>query len=84
MSCPHDTRPCVTGYTERSVHHERNELLTDLCDELAAGDVPAPLAQPFTLAAVWADLARLAGEPVPPDVAAYLDEPAVEAVLAAD
>ena len=61
-----------------------NDLLAALCDELAEGDVPAPLAQPLTLAFLWADLARLAGEPVPPDVAAYLDAPAVEAVLVAD
>ncbi len=44
-----------------------------LVAELTAGGVPAPLAQPFTLAALWADLARLAGEPTPPAVAALLD-----------
>ena len=61
-----------------------NELLQALVDELAAGGVPRPLGQSFTLAAVWADLARLAGEDVPADVDALLDHPrdlaAVEAV----
>ncbi len=33
------------------------------------------LSTPFTLAALWADLARLAGEPLPADVAAVLDAP---------
>jgi NAD-dependent oxidoreductase involved in siderophore biosynthesis len=46
-------------------------------DELLEGDVPDPLRQPFTLAAIWADLARITGEPVPPEVAAILDGPAV-------
>ena len=59
-----------------------NELLQALCDELAAGDVPAPLAQPFTLALVWCDLARLAGEEPPADVTALLDEPAVDPIWA--
>ena len=44
-----------------------------LVAELAAGGVPAPLARPFTLAALWDDLARLAGEPTPPEVNALLD-----------
>jgi len=44
-----------------------------LVAELGAGGVPAPLTQVFTLAALWDDLARLAGEPVPPEVAALLD-----------
>jgi len=35
--------------------------------------LPAPLTQRFTLAHTWADLARLAGEPTPPAVAALLD-----------
>jgi hypothetical protein len=50
-----------------------NEAMAILVAELGAGGVPAPLAQPFTLAALWDDLARLAGEPVPPEVAALLD-----------
>jgi len=48
-------------------------LMRSLVAELAAGDVPAPLAQDFTLAALWDDLARLAGEPTPPEVMALLD-----------
>ncbi len=50
-----------------------SEALRALVAELAAGGVPTPLTQPFTLAALWDDLARLAGEPVPPEVAALLD-----------
>lgn len=52
-----------------------NVLLRTLVDEMAADDVPDPLAQPCTLALVWADLARLAGESVPAEVAALLDAP---------
>ncbi len=48
-------------------------LMRALVAELAAGGVPAPLAQSFTLAALWDDLARLAGEPTPPAVAALID-----------
>ena len=50
-----------------------NEAMRALVAELGAGGVPAPLAQPLTLAALWGDLARLAGEPTPPEVAALLD-----------
>ncbi len=50
-----------------------NDLMARLVAELADGDVPAPLTQRFTLANTWADLARLAGEPTPPAVAALLD-----------
>jgi len=50
-----------------------NDLMALLVAELVAGDVPAPLTQQFTLAHTWADLARLAGEPTPPAVAALLD-----------
>ena len=42
-----------------------NDLMVALVAELEAGEVPAPLTQQFTLAAVWQDLARLAGEPLP-------------------
>ncbi len=48
-------------------------LMRSLVAELAAGGVPAPLRQSFTLATIWDDLARLAGEPPPPEVAALLD-----------
>ncbi len=50
-----------------------NDTMRALVAELGAGGVPAPLAQSFTLAALWDDLARLAGEPTPPEVAALLD-----------
>lgn len=53
------------------------ELMGQLVAELEEGDVPAPLHQDFSLALVWADLARLAGEEVPAEVAAILDGPAV-------
>jgi len=46
--------------------------LAALVDELAA-DIALPLAQTFTLAAVAADLCRVAGEPVPAAVLAVLD-----------
>jgi len=39
-----------------------NALMATLVAELAADEIPQPLAQRFTLAAIWADLARLAGE----------------------
>ncbi len=52
-----------------------NELMTALVDELAAGGVPDVLTQPLTLAAVWDDLARLAGEAPPRWVAAHLEAP---------
>ncbi len=42
-----------------------NHLLAALVAELEAGDVPDPCGQRFTLAALWADLARLAGEEPP-------------------
>ncbi len=42
-----------------------NECMVLLVEELREGEIPLPLAQSFTLATVWADLARLAGE-VPP------------------
>jgi hypothetical protein len=53
-----------------------NDLMAALVAELAEGEVPQPLTQRFRLAYVWADLARLAGETLPPAVAAALDEPA--------
>ncbi len=52
-----------------------NHLLAALVTELEEGDVPTPLTQSLTLAAVWCDLARLAGEEPPAAVAAaVLDE----------
>ena len=52
-----------------------NDTLRALVAEMAAGDVPDPLAQPCTLALVWADLARLAGEPLPAEVEALIAAP---------
>ena len=52
-----------------------NDALAALVADLTAGDVPDPLHQEFTLAAVWYDLCRLAGEPVPASVAAIVDPP---------
>jgi hypothetical protein len=52
------------------------DLMAALVAELEEGEVPDPLGQEFTLALVWHDLARLAGEPTPPEVAAVLDGPA--------
>ena len=57
-----------------------NDLLTLLCEEMAAEDVPDVLAQPVTLAALWDDLARLAGEPLPRWVAAAVAEAGREPV----
>ncbi len=51
---------------------------------LAAGGVPRPLGQSFTLAALWCDLARLAGEDPPADVATLVDQPLDVAAVAAD
>jgi hypothetical protein len=67
--------------------HERKEappmttltaLMAALVAELEDEQIPAPLHQDFSLATVWADLARLAGEDVPAEVAAILDGPAVQ------
>jgi len=52
-----------------------NAIMALLVEELTEGEIPMPLAQEFTLANIWADLARLAGESVPRDVAAVLDAP---------
>ena len=57
-----------------------NEALTALCEEMAAEGVPDVLAQPVTLAALWDDLARLAGEPPPRWVAAAVAEAGRERV----
>lgn len=61
-----------------------NQAMQALCDELTAGDVPAPLAQPFTLALVWYDLCRLAGEEPPADVRAVVEAVPLAAFAAAD
>ena len=51
-----------------------NAAMTLLVAELEVGEVPDPLTQSFTLATVWADLARLAGEPLPAAVAAVVGD----------
>jgi hypothetical protein len=51
-----------------------NAVMSALYEELAA-EIPDVLTQEFSFAALWADLARVAGEPVPRDVAAVLDAP---------
>jgi hypothetical protein len=50
-----------------------NDLMTALCDELAEGDVAEPLGESFTLALVWLDLCRLAGEEPPAFLVALID-----------
>lgn len=51
-----------------------NAALTALYAELA-DEIPDALTESFTFAGLWADLCRLAGEPLPADVAAVLDAP---------
>ena len=50
-----------------------NDCMAALVAELAEGEVPRPLDQRFTLAAIWQDLARLAGEELPAEVAAVVE-----------
>jgi hypothetical protein len=42
-----------------------NEAMALLVEELTEGEIPQPLSTRFTLAHIWADLARLAGEELP-------------------
>ena len=56
-----------------------NDLLSRLCDELAEGDVAEPLGESFTLAYIWLDLCRLAGEEPPAFLLALIDGPALVA-----
>lgn len=51
-----------------------NAAMTALLHELSE-EIPDVLTETFTFAALWADLCRVAGEPVPADVAAALDAP---------
>jgi hypothetical protein len=51
-----------------------NAIMRALTDELLDGDVPNPLGQEFTLALIWCDLARLAGEVPPADVLRAADD----------
>ena len=56
-----------------------NDLLRRLCDDLEAGDVAEPLGESFTLAPLWLDLCRLAGEEPPAFLVALIDGPALAA-----
>jgi hypothetical protein len=56
-----------------------NDLLAALCDELAEGDVAEPLGASCTLALVWLDLCRLAGEEPPAFLLALIAGPALVA-----
>ncbi len=49
-----------------------NDLMAALVAELTADEIPAPLSQRFTLAAIWQDLARLAGEALPTEALAVV------------
>ncbi len=49
-----------------------NEAMAALVAELADGEIPMPLAQSFTLANIWCDLARLAGEELPAEALAVV------------
>ncbi len=51
-----------------------NALMAALVAELEDGEIPQPLAQSFTLANVWSDLARLAGEALPADALAVVGQ----------
>lgn len=61
-----------------------NALMALLVAELRADDIPDPLLQEFPLYAVWSDLARLANAPLPAEVAALLDSPALDRVIVPD
>ena len=52
------------------------QLVTDYLAELQDGGVDDPLGTQLTVAAVLADLLTLAGEPLPAEIAARLEEPA--------
>ncbi len=52
-----------------------NAAFTQLLHELADDGLPDVLSTRFTFAALWGDLCRLAGEELPRDVAAVLDQP---------
>lgn len=61
-----------------------NRLFAALVVELIEEDIPAPLHQEFPVYTLWSDLARLAGEELPPHVAALLDAPALDRVVIPD
>jgi len=49
-----------------------NALMAMLVAELTEEGIAAPLAQRFTLATIWTDLARLAGEELPAEALAVV------------
>lgn len=49
-----------------------NECMAALVAELVDGEIPQPLTQRFTLANVWSDLARIAGEELPAEALAIV------------
>ncbi len=51
-----------------------NQHLSILVDQLHAEGIDDPLAQSFTLAALWDDLAAIVGEPSPAAVRAILGD----------
>lgn len=51
-----------------------NRLMTTLLDELRIEGLADPLAEAFTLAALWDDLSRLAGETPPPAVRRHVED----------
>ena len=53
-----------------------NDLMARLCDELAEELDVEPLGESFTLAYIWLDLCRLAGEEPPAFLLALIDGPA--------
>jgi len=58
--------------TMKEIPMSINDAMTLLVAELEDGEIPQPLAQSFTLATVWQDLARLAGEALPADASAVV------------
>jgi hypothetical protein len=61
-----------------------NDLMAALVAELEEGEVPTPLAQEFTLANIWADLSRLAGEELPAAPRAIVGGPVPVTILPID
>lgn len=49
-----------------------NALMAALVAELEDGEIPQPLSTRFTLANIWSDLARLAGEALPAEALAVV------------
>ncbi len=49
-----------------------NDIMALLVEELTEGEIPMPLAQEFTLANIWSDLARIAGEELPANALAVV------------